>query len=44
MMFDRDHRNKIARRFFESAGFVILGEHDMVNRRMAPSALGRARR
>jgi RimJ/RimL family protein N-acetyltransferase len=41
IMFDPDHRNKIARRFCESSGCVFLGEHDMANRRMALYALPR---
>ncbi|UQX11759.1 GNAT family N-acetyltransferase [Candidatus Mycobacterium methanotrophicum] len=41
IMFDPDHRNKMARRFCESSGCVFLGEHDMANRRMALYALAR---
>jgi RimJ/RimL family protein N-acetyltransferase len=41
IMFDPDHRNKLARRFCESNGCVFLGEHDMANRRMALYALPR---
>lgn len=41
VMFDPDYRNKMARRFCESAGCVFLGEHDMANRRMALYALPR---
>jgi lysine N-acyltransferase len=41
VMFDPDHRNKVARRFCESSGCVFLGEHDMANRRMALYALPR---
>ncbi|HEU4362024.1 MAG TPA: GNAT family N-acetyltransferase [Mycobacterium sp.] len=41
IMFDPDHRNKIARRFCERGGCVFLGEHDMANRRMALYALVR---
>jgi lysine N-acyltransferase len=41
IMFDPDHRNKMARRFCESAGCVFLGEHDMSNRRMALYVLPR---
>jgi RimJ/RimL family protein N-acetyltransferase len=41
IMFDPDYRNKMARRFCESAGCVFLGEHDMSNRRMALYALPR---
>lgn len=42
IMFDPDHRNKMARRFCERAGCVFLGEHDMANRRMALYALPRS--
>ncbi|MDD4868700.1 MAG: GNAT family N-acetyltransferase, partial [Mycobacterium sp.] len=28
IMFDPDHRNKVARRFCETAGCMFLGEHD----------------
>lgn len=41
IMFDPDHRNKMARRFCEGAGCVFLGEHEMANRRMALYALPR---
>lgn len=41
VMFDPDHRNKMARRFCESSGCVFLGEHDMANRRIALYALPR---
>lgn len=41
IMFDPDHRNKVARRFCERAGCVFLGEHEMSNRRMALYALPR---
>ena len=42
IMFDPDHRNKMARRFCERGGCVFLGEHDMTNRRMALYALPRS--
>ncbi|HEX5256408.1 MAG TPA: GNAT family N-acetyltransferase [Mycobacterium sp.] len=42
IMFDPDHRNTTVRRLCESLSCVFLGEHDMVNRRMALYALGRA--
>lgn len=41
IMFDPDHRNKVARAVCEYAGCVFLGEHDMPNRRMALYALPR---
>jgi lysine N-acyltransferase len=41
IMFDPDHRNKMARRFCEGSGCIFLGEHDMSNRRMALYALPR---
>ena len=41
VMFDPDHRNKIARRFCEAGGCAFLGEHDMSNRRMALYGLTR---
>ncbi|OBI75867.1 GNAT family N-acetyltransferase [Mycobacterium sp. E740] len=43
IMFDPDHRNKVARAVCEYAGCVFLGEHDMSNRRMALYALPRTR-
>ena len=42
IMFDPDHRNKMARRFCERGGCVFLGEHDMSNRRMALYVLPRS--
>lgn len=42
IMFDPDHRNKMARKFCERAGCVFLGEHDMSNRRMALYVLSRS--
>jgi RimJ/RimL family protein N-acetyltransferase len=42
-MFDPDHRNQAVRRVCENAGCVFLGEHEMVNRRMALYALNRSR-
>lgn len=41
IMFDPDHRNTTVRRLCESLGCEFLGEHDMVNRRMALYALER---
>jgi RimJ/RimL family protein N-acetyltransferase len=41
IMFDPDHRNSGARGVCEYAGCQFLGEHDMVNRRMALYALPR---
>jgi lysine N-acyltransferase len=41
IMFDPDHRNTGARRLCEYAGCEFLGEHDMLNRRMALYALPR---
>jgi lysine N-acyltransferase len=42
IMFDPDHRNKMARRFCERGGCVFLGEYDMSNRRMALYVLARS--
>lgn len=41
IMFDPDHRNAETRRVFEHAGCSFLGEHQMVNRRMALYTLAR---
>lgn len=41
VMFDPDHRNRVARRLCEYVGCRFLGEHDTTNRRMALYAFER---